>query len=135
MEPDHLDTRLLFVSMSPRAALFAPALVLALLSAGCSTSESDSPQVKVSARDSMPVGSRSAFTVSAHCGVEFARIDGETWRTKLRADRNGNPPAGWPGLIHGTLTRPSENRAVFVSDAIPEVLVFKPAPNARYICM
>jgi hypothetical protein len=111
------------------------ALGLALLFAGCSTSESEPSQVQASARDSMPVGSRSAFTVSSHCGVEFARIDGETWRTRLRDDGNGNAPPGWPVRIHGTLTRTSENRAVFVSDAIPEVLVFRPAPKARYICM
>jgi hypothetical protein len=121
------------MSMSPRAALFV--LSLALLLPGCSSSEPNPSQVQVSARDSMRVGSRAAFTVYSHCGVEFVRIDGDTWRTKLRDDGNGNAPPGWPGLIHGTLTRPSENRAVFVSDAIPEVLVFHPAPNARYICM
>lgn len=121
------------MSMRPRVALFT--LGLALLLAGCSASESEPSHVQASARDSMPVGSRAAFAVYSHCGVEFARIDGETWRTRLRDDGNGNAPHGWPGLIRGTLTRPSENRAVFVSDAIPEVLVFRPAPKAKYICM
>lgn len=82
----------------------------------------------------MPVGTRAHFTVFAHCGVQFTTIDGETWRTKLRDDGQGNPPDGWPQQIAGTLSRPSEDRAVFTSDAIPVTLVFRPAPDAKYAC-
>jgi hypothetical protein len=121
--------------MSLRPVVFALAVaLLGVVDAGCSKSESEPAQDPVSAHDHMPVGSRAAFTLFAHCGVEFTEIDGDTWRTKRRDDGDGNPPAGWPGAIEGTLTRPSENRAVFVSDAIPVVLVFRPAPNTMYIC-
>jgi hypothetical protein len=83
-----------------------------------------------------PVGATGAFAIYAHCGVEFVQIDGDTWRTRLRDDGNGNAPA-WPQeAFHGTLTRPSANVAVYTSPAMPlKNLVFHPAPDARYICM
>lgn len=61
-------------------------------------------------------------------------INGDSWRTRRRDDGDFGAPDGWPEDIRGTLTRQSETRAVFVSDEIPEVLVFRPAPNALYIC-
>jgi len=111
--------------MSQRSAISVLSLaLLGVVVTGCSASESDSAK-SASAHDSMSVGARSAFTVFAHCGVEFTTIDGDTW---------GNPPAGWPDAIRGTLTRQSEDRAVFTSDAIPVTLIFKPAPHAKYSC-
>jgi len=120
--------------MSQRSAISVLSLaLLGVVVTGCSASESDSAK-SASAHDSMSVGARSAFTVFAHCGVEFTTIDGDTWRTRPRDDGQGNPPAGWPDAIRGTLTRQSEDRAVFTSDAIPVTLIFKPAPHAKYSC-
>ena len=85
--------------------------------------------------ENFPVGSTAPFRVFAHCGVEFTTIDGITWRTKPRDDGNGNPPEGWPmQVIAGTLTRPTDERAVFRSLEIPVKLVFRPAPDARFSC-
>lgn len=84
--------------------------------------------------DEFPVGSSAPFAVYAHCGVEFAFIDGTTWRTAPRDDGQGNPPKGWPESIQGTLTRPADDRAVFTASEIPVEFVFKPAPDARFMC-
>jgi hypothetical protein len=87
-----------------------------------------------SPRDDFPVGAVAEFSVYAHCGVEFAGIDGTLWRTERRDDGDGNPPKGWPVLIEGTLTRPSTDQIVFTSTEIPVTLVFRPAPEAHYLC-
>jgi hypothetical protein len=108
--------------------------VLVLLAVGCSSSDSTSLGDRVSPHESFPVGSSAFFRLNAHCGVEFETIDGSTWRTKPRDDGQGNPPPGWPQTIPGTLTRPSKDRAVFVSDQIPVRVVFRPAPKATYTC-
>lgn len=108
----------------------------ALTLVGCgSAQDRQTDAAQVLPRDSFPEGSRASFTVDAHCGVEFTVIDGYTWRTKLRDDGNLNPPRGWPQLIAGVLTRPSNDRAVFVSAQIPVKLIFKPAPDAVWSCM
>ena len=83
---------------------------------------------------SLPVGSTVGYNLFAHCGVQFAEIDGSTWRTRLRDDGNGNPPPGWPQLIHGTLERVDDDTAVFTSEEIPDELTFHPAPHATYTC-
>jgi hypothetical protein len=114
----------------------AAALVaLALLGAGCASSDPGRTEVKAAPRDSFPVGSRASFRVDAHCGVEWAVIDGYSWHTRLRDDGNLNPPDDWPQLIDGVLTRTSPDRAVFVSDQIPVRLVFRAAPDAVWSCM
>jgi hypothetical protein len=110
-------------------------VALTTVAVGCASSESSTPEAKAAPRDSFPVGSRASFRVNAHCGVEWAVIDGYSWHTKLRDDGNRNPPRTWPQLIDGVLTRPSKDRAVFVSDQIPVRLVFKPAPDAVWSCM
>jgi hypothetical protein len=84
--------------------------------------------------DAFPVGSRVPFTLVAHCGVEFATFDGMTWRTRRRDDGQGNPPPGWPQQIPGTLSRPTPGRIVFVSDEIPERIVFHAAPGRTWAC-
>ncbi|MBF4161154.1 hypothetical protein [Nocardioides acrostichi] len=84
--------------------------------------------------DEFPVGSTAHFAVYAHCGVEFTRIDGATWRTTRRDDGSGNPPKGWPQSIRGTLRRTASDRAVFTSTEIPVRLVFTPASHAQYFC-
>lgn len=117
----------------PTMARVLVILLLSVLGSGCSSS-AEPRRSTAPPRDSFPVGSEASFRIYAHCGVQFARIDGDTWRTKLRDDGNGNPPKGWPQLIAGTLTRPSADRAVFTSDEIPAALVFHPAPHATYIC-
>jgi hypothetical protein len=121
--------------MTQRPAAYASVglALLGVFCGGCSTSESDASRTP-SVRESVSGGSRTDFTVFAHCGVEFATIDGETWRTKRRDDGQGNPPDGWPQQITGTLSRPSQDRAVFRSDAIPVQLVFRPAPHVQYVC-
>lgn len=106
---------------------------LVLLVQGCSASGTARDET-VSPHDSFPVGSKAFFRLDAHCGVEFETIDGYTWRTTRRDDGEGNPPPGWPQLVPGTLSRPSRNRAVFVSDQIPVRVVFRPAPSATYSC-
>jgi len=113
-----------------RFALFLACSVL-WLAVGCSSADSPSDQPTpllrvVSPDDPFPVGSTGSYILLAHCGVEFAIIDGDTWRTRRRDDGQGNPPAGWPDEVEGRLTRPSDDRAVFESEAIPEVLVFEP---------
>ena len=109
-------------------------LLLLLGTLGACSSDDAARRRQPRPADSFPVGSSASFSVYAHCGVQFARIDGETWRTRLRDDGDGNPPDGWPQSISGTLTRPADDRAVFSSDEIPEVLVFHPAPHAMYLC-
>ena len=123
-----------------------PVLLAAVLSlSACSTahkpSESDGPKAAESSaaaprgpRDDFPVGSSAPFAVYAHCGVEFATIDGTMWRTAPRDDGQGNPPKGWPQSIPGTLTRPAVDRAVFAPAEMPVELVFEPAPGAKYYC-
>jgi hypothetical protein len=111
--------------------------VAGLALAGCgSAHDAGTEGRQVSPQYSFPVGGRATFSVSAHCGVEFTRIDGITWRTKARD--GGAPytaPEGWPQTIRGTLTRPTERRAVVTSDRIPETLVFRPAPHAIWSSM
>ena len=121
--------------MHTRLGVAATLVAVGMLGVGCASSDSGGPEVQAAPRDSFPVGSRAAFSVDAHCGVEWAVIDGDTWHTRLRDDGNLNPPRGWPQLIDGVLSRPSTNRAVFVSDQIPVRLVFKPAPDAIWSCM
>ena len=75
-----------------------------------------------------------AFTVDAHCGVQYINIEGVLWETKRRDDGNGNPPKGWPQAIKGRLDRVDKDTAVFTSEKIPERLVFRPAPDATYLC-
>jgi hypothetical protein len=67
--------------------------------------------------------------------VEWAVIDGYSWHTRLRDAGDHNPPRNRPQRIDGVLTRPSKNRAVFVSNQIPVRLVFEPAPDAAWSCM
>jgi hypothetical protein len=81
------------------------------------------------------VGARTRYIVDAHCGVQFAKIDGYNWKTRLRDDGNGNPPAGWPQRVEGVLSRVSKDKAVFTSDEIPQILVFHPAPDEQYTCL
>lgn len=106
-----------------------------MLGSACTAPESSRADARPAPRDSFPVGSRAPFRVDAHCGVEWAVIDGYSWHTRLRDDGNHNPPRDWPQLIDGVLTRPSTDRAVFVSAQIPVRLVFKPAPDAVWSCM
>jgi hypothetical protein len=102
-----------------------------LVLAGCSN-EGASPQSPppteqvVEPNDPFPVGSSGPYIVEAHCGVKFATIDGKTWATTPRNDGHGNPPAGWPDRIEGTLTRPSEDVAIFETEQIPDRLTFEP---------
>jgi hypothetical protein len=111
-----------------------------VLVAGCTSHSDAAVESRTHATVTEPSGQvsagtpRASFTVFAHCGVQFATIDGETWRTKLRYDGQGNPPNGWPQQITGTLSRPSQDRAVFRSDAIPVRLVFRPARDATHAC-
>jgi hypothetical protein len=122
-------------NMSALRTLTMSVARLALVACG-STHDAETKGKHVSAQDFFPVGSHATFSVSAHCGAEFTRIDGVTWRTKPRD--GGAPytaPERWPQMIRGTLTRPAEKRAVFTSDQIPETLVFRPAPNAVWSCM
>ncbi len=106
-----------------------------MLAVGCASSDSSKPEAKPAPRDSFPVDSRASFRVDAHGGIEWAVIDGSSWHTRLRDDGNHNPPKNWPQLIDGIVTRPSENRAVFVSDQIPGRLVFTPASVAVWPCL
>lgn len=57
------------------------------------------------------------------------------WRTRPHDDGNGNPPA-WPQeAFQGTLARPSADVAVYTSPAMPlKKLVFRPAPEAKFMC-
>lgn len=115
-------------------------LLAGLLVASCSTSNGSStgepsrPAVTVAPDDAFPVGSTGTYILWAHCGVQFAVIDGTTWRTRARDDGQGNPPSGWPDAIEGTLNRPSERRVIFKSPSIPEVLVFKPSSRQMPGC-
>lgn len=128
-----------------RALVGAAALAVGLSLSACSSSdepsESDGPEAAESSTgpsrgpmDDFPVGSSAPFAVYAHCGVEFAIIDGTTWRTAPRDDGQGNPPKGWPQSIRGTLTRPADDRAVFTAAEIPVEFVFQPAPDAKFSC-
>ena len=123
------------------AASLATVLSLSACTSSDKSPGSDGPRAAQSSAggprapmDDFPVGSSAPFAVYAHCGVEFAIIDGTTWRTARRDDGQGNPPKGWPQSIRGTLTRPADDRAVFTSAEIPVRLVFQPAPDAAYTC-
>jgi hypothetical protein len=119
--------------VSFRRTVPAATLVATALLSACGSSESTHAQPRPS--DAFPVGSRASFVVNAHCGVEWAFIDGYSWHTRLRDDGNGNPPRGWPQQIDGVLTRPSKHRAIFVSEQISVKLIFRPAPNAQWSCL
>lgn len=128
-----------------RALVGAAALTVVLSLSACSSagdpSGSDGPEAAMSSAgqsrgptDDFPVGSSATFSVYAHCGVEFATIDGMTWRTAPRDDGQRNPPKGWPESIRGTLTRPAVDRAVFTAAEMLVEFVFTPAPDAKFSC-
>jgi hypothetical protein len=98
------------------------------------TSDDDSMRATQQAMRSLDLGDTTQYNLNAHCGVQFTKIDGLTWRTRLRHDGHHNPPEGWPQLIEGTLERVGEDEAVFRSGEIPETLTFRPAPDAHYTC-
>jgi hypothetical protein len=104
------------------------ALVCAL--AGCS----NGPEAPNPTED-LPVGSHGELTVDAHCGFEFATIDGEVWKTKLVSDGQGNPPLDWPQMVEGTIERTSNDEAVFNGSNVDYRAVVTPAPDAKYTCM
>jgi len=83
---------------------------------------------------SLDVGATAEYDLYAHCGVQFTKIDGLTWRTRLRDDGNGNPPPGWPQVIHGKVERVAADTVIFSSDEIPDRITFHPAPDATYTC-
>lgn len=82
----------------------------------------------------LPVGTTGRIRVYAHCGFEFTQIDEESWRTRLRDDGHGNPPAGWPQVVVGTIKRTSEREAMFIGENLRVHAVFRPAPHAKYMC-
>ena len=115
----------------------AAAVLACALATACTTDPQPPPapdaQTSVLPMDHFPVGSTGDFTIYPHCGVEFAHIDGTLWRTRPRG--HGNPPP-WPEkAFRGTLTRPRADLAVFTSAALPvKRLLFRPAPDATYMC-
>ena len=100
-----------------------------------STDDHSSVRENRNAHENLSVGERAPLRVYAHCGFEFTEIDGELWKTRLRDDGQGNPPAGWTALVEGTIERTSDARAVFVGTSVRVRAVFRPAPNAKYSCM
>lgn len=86
------------------------------------------------AHEDLPVGAESPLNVYAHCGFKFTRIDGVLWQTRLRGDGQGNPPAGWPNVVQGTVARVSKTRAIFRGTSVRVRATFRPAPNAKYAC-
>ncbi len=116
------------------------AVVSVITVSGCDASPSseplvsDSPTTVEDAGKDLPVGASAPFSVYAHCGFEFANIDGALWRTRLRDDGHGNPPDGWPVSVDGNIERVSENRAVFAGTNVSVRAVFRPAPHAQYLC-
>jgi hypothetical protein len=128
--------------MESRPSLAAVALSCVLTLTGCDGSADDaqpsgltSPTSTVEARDNLPVGASAPFRVYAHCGFEFAQIDGRLWRTRLRDDGHGNPPRAWgTELVKGRIERVSESRAVFTGTNVKIHAVFRPAPHAQYMC-
>jgi hypothetical protein len=115
--------------MGPKVVLSL--LIVAVAVSGC-WSAPDGPSNEASIK--LDVGSTAPLLVGSHCGVQYTRIDGETWRTALRDDSGGNAPDGWPIQISGEATRTDARTVVFTSDDIPEALTFHLAPNARYMC-
>ena len=125
-------------------SLIASALLVCL--AACSSGDGprpvggDTPETttsaveSVDAHQSLAVGAEAAFKVYAHCGFEFTEIDGELWKTRLRDDGQGNPPAGWTDVVEGTVERTSQTRAVFIGSSVQVRAVFRPAPGAKYAC-
>ena len=109
---------------------------------GCSSIDAGGP-VNVTAPDmgasadahvDLPVGATGRIRVDAHCGFEFTQIDGKLWRTRLRDDGQGNPPAGWPQVVVGTINRTSEREAMFIGENARVRAEFRPAPHAEYMC-
>lgn len=119
--------------MLATALMFTGAV--ACSSGGDTPSPSETQEQRTSPMHQFPVGATGDFTIYAHCGVQYAQIDGVTWRTRLHDDGNGNPPP-WPNdAFQGTITRPSIDRVIYTSPSLPlKKLVFRPAPDARYVC-
>lgn len=54
------------------------------------------------------------YDLYVHCGVEWARIDGDWWRTAPLNDGNANPPEGWGNPFHdGELVLTDDDSATF----------------------
>ena len=104
-------------------------------SVSADTHGTDTPVVEsADAHEHLAVGAKAALRVYAHCGFEFTQIDGELWKTRLRDDGQGNPPAGWTDVVEGTVERISETRAIFIGSSVQIRAVFRPAPGAKYAC-
>lgn len=69
--PKHLS-RVYLSHVQTRLGVAAILVALAMLAAGCASSDSGKTEAKAAPRDSFPVGSRASFRVDAHCGVEWA---------------------------------------------------------------
>ena len=60
------------------------------------------------------VGRTYEFSLYSHCGIEWAQIDGDWWRTTRLDTGTGNPPAGWGNPFHaGQLTLTDDDTAEF----------------------
>ena len=99
-------------------------------SSSASTMEASPAQPPSSAPSSGSIARATPFTVSTHCGVESARINGRWWQAAppLYNKSRISPPAGWGDPFQkGTLTVESADRAIF--EALGQQVVFVPAPN------
>lgn len=99
-------------------------------SAGTPTDAPD-PQRGARANDSLRVGQTGHLRVFVHCGLEFARIDGGTWRTP----RKGTGfLADVPDLFTAAATRTGTERVLVTYPGLPATVVFRPSQATPPAC-
>jgi hypothetical protein len=88
-------------------------LSFAAVVAGCGTHMTAARPATNRAHQGEPYG------LYTHCGIQWARIDGNFWRaSRPLSDGNGNPPPGWGNPFQeGTLTLRDRTTAEFNSPA------------------
>ena len=63
------------------------------------------------------IGDEYEYVLYVHCGVEWARIDGDWYKTEPLNDGNANPPPGWGNPFdEGSLTIVDRSTAEYRSD-------------------
>jgi hypothetical protein len=63
------------------------------------------------------VGDEYDYVLYVHCGVQWARIDGDWFETEPLNDGNANPPPGWGNPYDkGSLTIVDSNTATYRRD-------------------
>jgi len=75
------------------------------------------------------------YDLYVHCGVEWARIDGDWWQTSPLNDGNQNPPEGWENPLHsGELVLTDDTSATFTGPDGPIEFTRTDRPESPIDC-